>query len=238
VIPVEEPAAAPPLEPPPLPAPRATWALLAANVAMFGLQTLWGGSDSGPTLLRMGANVGRIGLLEEPWRLLSSAFLHIGVLHLALNMWALWIFGSALERILGPARLIVLYGVSALGGGLLSALVHPRYLAAGASGAVWGLMAAELVLILRLRRLHGPEAVPGGWSVLQPMVINLLFSLAPGIDLAAHLGGGITGAIFLLGFTRRSWIQRDWKPAALATALLMAASVGLALWSGRPWELG
>ena len=235
---MDEPAAAPDPAPAPLPWPRATWALIAANVAIFGLQVLWGGSESDDTLRRMGASIGRQGLTSEPWRLLSSAFLHIGSIHLVANMWALYVFGNALERILGPARLIVLYGVSALGGGLLSALVHPRHLAAGASGAVWGLMAAEVALVFQLRRRHGPDAVPGGWSVAQPLVLNLLISFAPRIDMAAHLGGGLTGALFLLGYTRRSWIQRDWKPAAVATVMVMAASVALALWTGRPWEPG
>src|SRR6185503_10317274 len=111
----------------------------------FALQELWGGSESGELLYRMGANLGRLGLTQEPWRLLSSAFLHIGVVHLLANMWALYVFGRVLERVLGPARLLVLYGVAALGGGLLSALVHARSLAAGASGAVWGLMCAEVM---------------------------------------------------------------------------------------------
>ncbi len=90
---------------------------------------------------------------------------------------------------------------------------------------------------MRLRRLHGPEAVPGGWgTVAQPLILNLLISLMPGIDMAGHLGGGITGALLLLGFSRRSWIERDWKVAAAIAVAVMALSVALALLTGRPWD--
>ena len=137
------------------------WALVAVNAAMFGLETLWGGSESFNTLSRMGANSGRVGLYSEPWRILSSAFLHIGPVHLLLNMWALVAFGRNLERALGPRRFLVLYGACAAGGGLVSALTHEEGLAAGASGAVWGLMVAEVVWLWRLQRAPGAARSTG-----------------------------------------------------------------------------
>jgi membrane associated rhomboid family serine protease len=226
-------------ERPPEPRPFATWALLAANVAMFAGEVAWGGSESATTLHRMGANLGRSALLTEPWRVVSSAFLHIGPLHLAFNMWALSVFGAWLERSLGAARFVTLYGLSAVTGGLASALVKETELAAGASGAVWGLMLAQIVIVLRLRRRLGPERVPVSSSAIaQPLLINLVYSLQPGIDLSAHLGGGLGGAaiggLIALPLAPNA---RAWRPLAAASVLLMAASVAAALARGRPWEL-
>ncbi len=219
--------------------PRAVYALVGANVALFALETLWGGSESAPTLYRMGANLGRASLREEPWRILSSAFLHIGPTHLLLNMWALFSFGGLLERLLGSARLVAVYAVAAAGGGVASALSHAQALAAGASGAVWGLMAGEIVLLLRARRRFGAEAVPVNTGALaMPLVINFAYSFAPGIDLFAHLGGGAAGAI-LVGLLPLPLppAERAWRTAAALGGVLMAASVGLAISHGRPWEL-
>lgn len=221
---------------------RATWGLLAANIAMFGLEMLWGGSQSPHTLMALGAIVSDPGPFEEPWRMLSSAFLHIGPLHLVANMWALFVFGSTLERLLGSLRLLVLYFVSALGGGLTSTIVHfgePDRYAAGASGAVWGLMVGELALLVRLRRRLGPEAVPLDFRVLQPLIVNLAISFAPRIDMAAHLGGGAAGGLFLLVLPLRHVNGSVvWRVAAFLSVTLMAASLALALLRGRPWMLG
>ena len=215
------------------------WSLVAVNVAIFGLELLWGGSSSPWTLRRMGAGLGRAGLASEPWRVLSAAFLHINLVHLALNMWALVVFGRMLEVWLGARRFIVLYGLSALGGGVASSLVHAQILSAGASGAVWGLMTAQIALIVRLKREHGPEVVPVPTSkLMMPLVINLLVSLLPFIDLSAHLGGGVVGAGLML--SGLMWGPRPaaaWRPAAWAASLAMAGCLALALAHGRPWEL-
>jgi membrane associated rhomboid family serine protease len=245
----ERPAEAPPEEgaPPPgtplvLPPPsalRVTWGLVAVNVAIFVLEALWGGSEWSPTLYRMGAITGRDALASEPWRVVSSAFLHIGPVHLLLNMWALYVFGHFLESLLGPSRLLVLYAAAAAGGGLASSLARDERLAAGASGAVWGLMVAELVLILRPRVLfedlvfHVNKA-----QVLQPLALNLLISLQPGIDFVAHLGGGITGGLVMLsGVLARDPEGRAWRPAARVAGAVMAVCIAMAFARGRPWEL-
>lgn len=220
--------------------PRATWTLIALNVLVYALEAHWGGSESGPTLYRMGALTGRSGVLEEPWRILSAAFLHIGTLHLLLNMWALLVFGSSLEVVLGWRRFVTLYGLSAVGGGIASAAAHRETLAAGASGAVWGLMVAELVLLLRLRGRR-TEAGPSLVTIVQPLAINLLYSFRPGIDLAAHLGGGIAGGalvgsgLLLLRATRAR--ERAFGMAAGACALAMAGSLVRVGLEWRPWEL-
>jgi membrane associated rhomboid family serine protease len=212
---------------------------VAANVALFTLEVAWGGSQSPPTLVRMGASLGRASMSREPWRVLSSAFLHFGAVHLLLNMWALVAFGRILERALGPRRYLVFYALCAAAGGLAFSLAHARTLAAGASGAIWGLMAGDIAMILRLRHELGPERVPVQISrVLQPLVVNLLYSLLPGISMAGHLGGGGAGAALILSgrFGPRRREGPGWSAAAAVAALVMAACIVLALAHGRPWE--
>ena len=112
--------------PQPKPTPWCLVALVSVNVLMFALEFAWGGWDSPPTLYRMGAGLGRAGLVREPWRIVSAAFLHFSVAHLCFNMWALLAFGQMLEVILGARRLLVLYAVSAAAGGLASAVFHAQ----------------------------------------------------------------------------------------------------------------
>jgi len=225
---------------PPTPTPWSLVTLVVVNVAVFALEVLWGGSESTLTLYRMGAGLGRAALLPEPWRVVSSAFLHIGVFHLLLNMWALLAFGQMLEAALGARRFIVLYALCAAAGGLTSSLIHRETLAAGASGAVWGLMTGQIALIVRLRREFGAERVPVDTGKLaQPLVVNLLYSLRPGIDMAAHIGGGLAGAGLILSglISRRQPEGATWRLAAWGASLTMAGSVALALGQGQPWQL-
>ena len=225
---------------PAVPTPWCLVAIVAVNVLVFALELAWGGSDSPPTLHRMGAGLGRVGLVHEPWRIVSSAFLHLGVFHLLMNMWALLVFGRLLEVVLGARRLIVLYALCAAAGGLASSVVHAQILSAGASGAVWGLMTAQIALIVLLRRQEGVDRVPVKMSsLMQPLAVNLLISLMPGIDMAAHLGGGAAGAgLILSGLIGRTRPEpARWRPAAWAASLAMAGCLAMALGHGRPWEI-
>jgi rhomboid protease GluP len=221
-----------------MPSPIATFALIAVNVALFMGEEHWGGSTNAETLVRMGANLGRAALFVEPWRVLSSAFLHIGQAHLFMNMWALYVLGADLERLLGPARLLTLYSFAAVGGGLLSALVNPQEIGAGASGAVWGLMTAQIAFVWALQKRLGPQAVPVPLGrLLAPLAINLAISLLPGIDRFAHIGGGLAGAAVALWIWRSAAEgDRRWRPLAAGGAFLMFSSVALALAFGRPWQ--
>ena len=210
---------------------------MAVNVAVFALELPWGGSDSALTLYRMGPASGAL-VSHEPWRLVSAAFLHVNVLHLSLNMWALFVLGRMLESVLGSRRFVVLYALSAAAGGLASAVVHPQILSAGASGAVWGLMTAQVAMVLRLRRQEGAERMPVPMTrLLWPLVVNFLISLIPGIDTAAHLRGGAGAGLVLSGIIE--WRRPEvatWRPAAWGASLAMAACLVAALCSGRPWE--
>jgi membrane associated rhomboid family serine protease len=134
--------------------------------------------------------VARIGIADgEFYRLLTSAFLHGSVIHIALNLYALYLFGPPVEAALGRARFLALYLVSALGGSALSyAFSNPATPSLGASGAIFGLLGAFLVLNRKLGRDTS--------SVMLLLVINFVFGLiAPNIDWRAHLGGLIAGGL-------------------------------------------
>jgi len=159
----------------------------------------------------------------EYYRLLTSAFLHSGVFHLLLNMYALFMFGPQLEAALGRWRFGALYVVSALGGSALSyAFSAPNRPSLGASGAVFGLLGAYLVVSRRLRRDTTP--------VLVMLAINLGYGfLVPRIDWRAHVGGLVTGALVALVIVyapkeRRTLLQ------AVGVAAVLLAVVALVVW--------
>lgn len=131
----------------------------------------------------------------EPWRMLTSAFLHAGWLHLLVNMYALWIVGPFLEQMLGRWRYVALYLLSALGGSVAVVLLTPvsqwGYSVVGASGAVFGLFAAIAVVLRRTGR--------DARQILVVIAINVVFSLIIArVSWQAHLGGLVVGAA--LGF--------------------------------------
>jgi rhomboid protease GluP len=236
----------------------ATRALGAVNIVLFGLAMLWGARYFDRALVAMGANSHYLVEDGEVYRLLSHAFLHGNAGHLLVNLIALWSFGGFLEGILGWRRIVVLYGLCALGGGLCSAFIGGARLSVGASGAIWGLMAAGLAIVLRKRALLLPPlfAARMRTSLLWVFVLNLALSVAPlflasfpRIDLWAHLGGGLVGfALAAAGFfTRGLSTGQDprelganpaWLRGLAAIVLaLMVLSVGVALATGKPWDL-
>jgi membrane associated rhomboid family serine protease len=163
--------------------------------------------------------------LGQPWRLLTAGFLHYGPVHLALNMIALWIIGRDIEPLLGRARFLAVYFLSLLGGSVAVLLFGPLDAGtAGASGAVWGVMGALLVVVLRLRLNPQP--------VLAVIAINAVISFLPGISLLGHLGGFVVGlaATAALVYAPRNR-QRAVQIGALVTigALLVLAAVAAVL---------
>lgn len=158
----------------------------------------------------------------EPWRLLTVLFVHGGFVHLALNMLALWMLGQSLEPMLGRARYLALYLISGLGGSVMVALIAPESPTVGASGAIFGLMAALLII--------GRHIGANVTGILVILGINFAFGFfAGGISWQAHLGGAIVGALvaFILTRTKRRE-QRTWQIvllAATAVALLVIVFV-------------
>ncbi|MEJ8281369.1 rhomboid family intramembrane serine protease [Pseudonocardia spirodelae] len=171
--------------------PVAVPALIVVNVAVYALTALTAGSlmqNYASALFDEGALVPALVAGGEIWRIVSSGFLHIGPLHLAFNMFALWIIGREVETVLGRARFLAVYGVSMLGGAALVMLFsNPAGATAGASGAVFGLMGALFVLLRRLK-------LPTG-QVVTVIAINAVLSLSiQGISWQGHLGGLLFGA--------------------------------------------
>lgn len=148
------------------------------------------------------------------WRLITAAFLHGSVLHIAFNMYALYALGPGLEHYLGSRRFAVLYFVAALGGGVASYMFSPiNTLSVGASGAIFGLMAATFLIG---RQMHADTS-----QMLVLIVINVLIGFQPGIDWRAHLGGAIAGGITASALTRGHG-RGSWTTVAAVVAVLVA----------------
>lgn len=156
----------------------------------------------------------------EPWRLLSSAFLHYGLFHLVMNMLALLVLGVDLERYLGRARFVAVYLVSALfGGAAVTLFADPFSATVGASGGVFGLLGAAVVIL----RANGGDLRP----LISVLVLNLVISLLPGISLLGHLGGLVGGmlAAGLLVATRRN-VTAQWVGLAVLVMAPFVATLG------------
>jgi membrane associated rhomboid family serine protease len=206
---------------------RVSIALVALNVLVFLLGLAVGerslqesyGNIPGPVLLGPG-EVGGVAV-GEYYRLLTAAFLHAGIFHLAMNMFALAMLGPTLESALGRSRFLALYMLSALGGSTLSFLLSaPNQLGVGASGAIFGLFGAYYVVV---RRLGGETR-----SIVMLLVINLVITFTiPIIDWRAHLGGLLTGALVAAAL---AYIPRGPRRTALqvaACAVVLVLLVGL-----------
>lgn len=195
--------------------PVVTQVLIALNVTAFVVVLLGGGSMSGVGLSDLenrfallgslplvdgqlsGSLVVPAGLGEmvgvahgEWWRLVTGAFLHGGLLHLGFNMYVLWILGPQLEQLLGRGAFLAVYGVSLLAGSFGALLMDPFVPTVGASGAIYGLFGAALVL----QRRQGINPLASGLGAI--VAINLLLTFAiPGISIGGHLGGLAGGAL-------------------------------------------
>ncbi len=209
---------------------RATKFLIAANLLVFVAMLFSGAglwhSHNG-VQLAWGANFGPATQDGEWWRLGSAMFLHFGLLHLLLNMWALWDGGQWVERMFGHARFMAIYLGAGLAGNLASIVFHAGHaVSGGASGAVFGVYGALLgYLWLHRREIHRREFRWMFGAVLFFSALTIGFGLAvPGIDNAAHVGGFATG--LLLGMA-----LMPARPMAVvrvtAIVLLLAALAGL-----------
>jgi membrane associated rhomboid family serine protease len=184
-----------------------TKGLIAVNVAVFLIGLAQGGSLNGVggTLYEQGALFMRgvlpdgtlAGLAEgQWWRLITAAFLHQGIVHLAMNMFVLWLVGARLEESIGRGRYLLLYLVSGLAGSAGALLLSPNAITVGASGAIFGLLGALLVL-----ERQGTYIL--GSSVLGLVLLNVVITFAvPNISIGGHLGGLVGGAAAILALSR------------------------------------
>ncbi|HYT09656.1 MAG TPA: rhomboid family intramembrane serine protease [Mycobacteriales bacterium] len=163
----------------------------------------------------------RVAVDGEYWRLLGAAFLHVGLLHLIMNMVALAVVGPGLERLFGTWRYLALYLLAALGGSVAVYLFGAPFGAvAGASGAIFGLFAATLIVLHRL----GLDAR----SMLLVIGLNVAVSFAPSISLLGHLGGLVTGGLAALALVHAPKASRT-PVQILALGMLAAILVTLVL---------
>jgi membrane associated rhomboid family serine protease len=199
-------------------------------------------TESHPYLLhKLGAVSGDDLLRGEWWRLFTSCFVHIGGLHLLVNLFALAMMGPLAELLWGRWRLALIYTVSGLAGSCLAMAVQPGVTLAGASGAIWGLLASLAAWLLLFRR-QLPTDVAGDWArrLWLVFILNAGVSFLPGISWQAHLGGGVAG--FLTAWLLNAVRFRTGRRRLVALALLLAlpaACFGCLFaaikWSGR-WE--
>ena len=158
----------------------------------------------------------------EVWRLVTAGFLHAGLLHLLFNMYALYILGSMLEPGVGRLRFGLIYFVSLLAGSFGALLLQPTGYTVGASGAIFGLMGAAVV-IMRNRGIDPMESGLGLWIGL-----NLLITFTiPGISIGGHIGGLVGGA--LVAFVLYEVPDRVRIPAMGANLIAVAIGVGSVL---------
>jgi membrane associated rhomboid family serine protease len=202
-----------------------TLSLIAVNVAMFVVSAISAvtvghsplNNYDSPFFDALSQWPAGVVLLGEWWRIVTAAFLHIGPLHLVLNMLALLVFGSELERALGRWRFLGVYVVSLLGGAVAIQLFgDPRVPVAGASTALYGLLGALGVLMLARR-----QDIRG---LITLLAINVVISFLPGVSLLGHMGGLVAGAAAaaLLLITRRS--PRLQLVALVCLGVLLAAT--------------
>lgn len=192
-----------------------TSALVVLNVLAF-LATAIGAISIGrspndnyasPGFLDLSLVPGFVTTYHEYWRLLTSAFLHYGAIHVAVNMFALVILGRDLEQELGRVRYLAVYLVAALAGGVSVTLFGAvNVQTVGASGGIFGLLGALAVLLVQRKAPLRP--------LITLLVLNLAISFLPGISLLGHLGGAVGGALAMLVLVRAKG-----NPAVQATGL-------------------
>lgn len=189
--------------------------LILLNAALFFATLLLGGFTT-DVLVRLGGLVPAYVTQDGEWlRVLAAMFLHGGVLHFAMNMVALYYLGSAMERALGPIRQLALYLFAGIGGNLVIAFFGEDYvLTIGASGALYGIMAAMFYITLVRKDWYTPSSVA---AIRRMILINFAFTfLIPGISVIGHLAGfgcGLLAAVVLIPkvphFARRRRVEPD-----------------------------
>jgi rhomboid protease GluP len=222
----------------PLSRPVVTWILLATIVLVFVAETLAGGSTDIETLVRMGAKVTPFIAAGEYWRLFTSMFLHIGLMHLAFNGYALIVIGTEVERLFGPGRFLAIYLLSGLFGSLASYAFSVN-LAAGASGAIFGLIGALAAFFLLHRERLGTWGRTRLANIVFLIAINLFLGFTQaGIDNLAHIGGLLAGLGLGWAMAPRykldpvrlqvvdeNRLGRYWSALALAGVLLVGGTI-------------
>jgi membrane associated rhomboid family serine protease len=210
-----------------------TWAIIAINVVVFVADLGLGGATNGSILFGTGGRLAEAGLVYQPyvadgewWRLITSAFIHFGLLHIGFNMFALWLFGPVIEQMYGHLEFAAIYLLCAVGGSVLTILVDPRSAAGGASGAIFGLFGLAFVVSRRRHLLLGPQARAILSQVGMLLVLNLVITFSvSGISWTGHLGGLAVGIALGIALSPTNvpsmggmWRAPDGRPMARPTS--------------------
>jgi len=213
----------------------------------FSPTAFQGGSTNNLVLILLGANYQPLVAQGEVWRFFTSMFLHIGFEHLLFNGYALFIFGSQMERFYGHSRFVTIYILAGLFGSLFSFAFREGGLSAGASGAIFGIIGTQVAFFFKYRHLLGEFGRSNLMNALIITGINVVFGLtSPGIDNLAHLGGLIAGVLLGYGLTPRyqvvdrytsygrvidtaSFVSQLWLPVLAIIILVAGTAAALGL---------
>ena len=202
-----------------------TKALIAINVLVFLVNLAQGSSlnqVSGSLFVR-GRSTSRAGSTEGEWyRLITAAFLHASLIHLGMNMFMLWIVGAPVEQAIGRGRFLALYFVSGLAGSAGALLLSPNAITVGASGAIFGILGAALVLEPQRNYVLGGQAFG-----LIAFNLIITFAFSSYISIGGHMGGLVGGALACSrsrGFGRTHAIYG--RPGLVGVLGLVAVGVG------------
>jgi rhomboid protease GluP len=222
------------------PAALVTVPLIVINVVVFLAMVVGGVGPIQPTpdsLLGWGANYGPLTTHGQWWRLITAMFAHAGIVHLAFNMYCLFRIGLFAERVFGNVRFAGLYFLAGIGGNLASLYWHPLQVCVGASGAIFGIFGAVLGLLI-----SRPNAVPVNRAqgltkdAVTFVAVNLLYGMMqPEVDMAAHVGGLVTGLVVGL-ILARAYLSPEGNlranggaASAAVWGIAMALLVGVAM---------
>lgn len=206
-----------------------TLTLVVINVLIFLAELAQGVGISGggpSSIITRGGLYGPSVASGETWRIVTSGFIHESLLHVAFNMWVLWVLGVAFESYVGSRRMLIVYGVSLLWGAAGALLLSPGVLTIGASGAIFGLMGALVVMF----RQRGVAVMQSGLGVL--IVLNLVFTLTvPNVSIGGHLGGLLGGVLagFILSGFGRGHIAYGRMNSVVAGSILVLAFVAIGI---------
>lgn len=175
--------------------PVVTWTVIGINLLVWLAMTAAGGSTNPQVLLRFGAKVNSRIISGQIWRLVTPIFVHMGIVHLAFNTYAIYVFGTQLERTFGSLRYLAIYMLSGMSG-VLGSFAFSPHPSAGASGAIFGLIGTEAAFFYRYRRAFGRTGQQRLYNILIVIGYNLAFTFAASnIDVWGHLGGLLAGTV-------------------------------------------
>ncbi|NML19987.1 rhomboid family intramembrane serine protease [Pseudoflavitalea sp. G-6-1-2] len=203
--------------------------LIGINVLVFALMVVSGVDVFKPTiesLIQWGGNAYTLSVgTGEWWRVITNNYVHVGVMHLLVNMVSLYIIGIQLEPMIGKSRFLAAYITTGIAGSVVSMLWKTNALSAGASGAIFGMFGVFLALITTpLIEKSVRKTILS--NIVSFLVINLVIGMMPGIDFAAHLGGLICGMI--IGYLYYAVIKMNVK-RKIAMSVALAALIALAI---------